>query len=286
MSSCRPEVSVFSFQVSRGGLSTTMKDRVTAHLLLAQKLAAEGDREKALDAVKKALSVDPGEMIITEVLLSIERSLNNETNEDNEDDGLPEIDVQPSAFERNSTANMDSKLEKAFKLSDEAMASGNDSKAIAYLKKAAQLFPDEPEVFERMEQLTLDIKAANFVKIGLEKLSSGDVQKAVAASRKAFDIMPETKGLDELLSRIEAATHSPEVTNVPEKLQEKEPVEAAVHVSTDQGALLWADRIRAAVKEDRFEEAGQMIAEAVKRHPNDSLLDSFHTKLKRLGFVN
>jgi tetratricopeptide (TPR) repeat protein len=261
-----------------------MKDRVKAHLLQAQNLALAGEREKALDAVKKALAIDPGEMIITEVLLSMERSLNNKTENINSE--LPEISVQQPARERNNTANMDSKLEKIFKLSGEAMESGNDSKALAYLKKAALLFPDEPEVFAKTEQLKLSIRAANLVKTGFEKLSEGDVKRAVSSSRKAFDLQPDVKGLDELLSRIEAATDSIGGSEIKESPQKEVPTGAIAQASTDQGALLWTDRIRAAIKEDRFEEAGQMIAEAVKKHPQDALLDSFHAKLKRLGFVN
>ncbi len=67
-----------------------------------------------------------------------------------------------------------------------------------------------------------------------------------------------------------------------EQEEAEDPDDAVI---PDAGAMLWADRIRAAVKDDRFEEAGKMVAEAVRNHPDDPLLDSFHTKLKRLGFV-
>lgn len=242
------------------------KNRVEDLLLQAREYLDQDRREDALNCVRKALEADPGEMVITEVILNLERSKN-----------APEPPgrrpVQPKA-ERNSTEDMDPKLEKAFMLSDQALDQGNDAKALAYLKKAQQLFPDEPSVEEKLESLKNRIRAGNMVRIGLKKLEEGDHRKAVAASRRAFELMPEAPGLDELLSRIEG-TEEPPSAAAPEEPRVPE-----------SGAMLWADRIRAAVKEEKFEEAGKMVTEAVRNYPNDPLLDSFHIKLKRLGFAD
>jgi len=247
------------------------RDRVEDLLLQARRYLSTGNREDALACIKKALQEDPGEMIITEVILSIERS--GEMPGDNSDH---------QSVERNNADNMDPKLEKAFTLSDEALAAGNSAKALAYLKKALQLFPDEPEVEERIDILKNRIRAGNLVQIGLQKLAEGDSQKAVAASRKAFALTPDATGLADLIARIESSEKAEAFTvnQEPEKDEVVQP-----HIP-DGSAMLWADRIRAAVKEDRFEEAGRMVAEAVRNHPGDPLLDSFHSKLKRLGFVD
>lgn len=247
------------------------KNRVKVHLVQAKQHAVEGNRDLALDSVKKALALDPGEISITEILLSMERDETGHVQQ--EDNDLSETTFQQTLnvniIERNNTTDMDSKLEKIFSLSNEALASGNEAKALAYLKKGVKLFPEEPEAGEKLQQLKDQIKAGNLVKIGLKKLSSGEVSKAIEASRKAFDLLPGAEGLEILLNRIEA-----EGENVSK--QEQDPAGEA---------QLWADRIRTAVKDDRFEEAGEMVAEAVNRHPNDELLDSFYSKLKRLGFV-
>lgn len=255
-----------------------MKDRVETLLRQARESLEKGNREEALQCVKKALEEDPGEMIITEVILGME------TSEDHPD----EFDInqnshkdRPPSFERTEAEDMDPKLEKAFRLSDQALASGDDAKALAYLKKAARLFPDDPAVEEKLTLLKNEIRAANLVKIGLKKLGEGDIPKAVAASRKAFEIMPEAPGLHGLLAMLEERETSPRGSS-DEPEETEDPDSARV---PDAGAMLWADRIRAAVKDDRFEEAGKMVAEAVRNHPDDPLLDSFHTKLKRLGFV-
>lgn len=258
-----------------------MKDRVETLLRQARENLAKGNREEALQCVKKALEEDPGEMIITEVILSMETS---EDHADEYDIHQREHKDRPPSVERTEAEDMDPKLEKAFRLSDQALASGDDAKALAYLKKAARLFPDDPAVEEKLTLLKNEIRAANLVKIGLKKLGEGDIPRAIAASRKAFELMPEAPGLHGLLSMLEETDTSPRrSSDEPEEAEDSEAEESSG--VPDAGAMLWADRIRAAVKDDRFEEAGKMVAEAVRNHPDDPLLDSFHTKLKRLGFV-
>lgn len=264
-----------------------IKNRVKAHLIQARKHAVMGNRDHALDSVRKALEIDPGEIAITEILISMERV--GSTRERIKEDDLVNNAVQRSSNERNNAADMDSKLEKIFRLSDEALASGNNSKALAYLKKAVQLFPDEQEADQKLQQLKDKVRAENLVKIGMKKLSEGDIEKAITASRRAFDLLPDVNGLEELISSIEEEEISPPVQEQELELDDNEEYEETTiteSIESPEGeALLWADRIRTAVKDDNFEEAGKMVAEAVRRHPDDTLLDSFYSKLKRLGFV-
>jgi tetratricopeptide (TPR) repeat protein len=258
-----------------------MKNRVKTHLIQARRFSARGNRAQALESIKKALTIDPGEIVITEVLISMERADDPETHQNAH--ALGGNTVQQSTSERNKTADMDPKLEKINRLSDEALASGNKSKALAYLKKAVELFPNEEEAEQKLQQLKNRIRAGNLVKIGIKKLSEGDTKKAITASRRAFNLQPDAEGLQELLDLIEQADgNTPEVTKQPAP----ETVRTEIKPATPRGeALLWADRIRTAVQDDQFEEAGKMVAEAIRRYPEDTLLDSFYTKLKRLGFV-
>ncbi|MEA3267439.1 MAG: hypothetical protein U9P42_10945 [Candidatus Fermentibacteria bacterium] len=269
-----------------------MRNRVKTHLIQARRHSDQGNRKQALDSIKKALVIDPGEMVITEVLISMERAEN--TIDQDENNNTEEIAIGGTSTERNKTADMDSKLEKIFSLSDEALASGNDSKALAYLKKAVQLFPDEHIADQKMQQLKNRIRAGNLVKIGKKKLSEGDIEKAITASRRAFDLLPAIEGLEKLLNDIEKVgtkitrkKPDPGADSTPAEesiIPQKEP-ETLEEEGQGGEALLWADRIRTAVKDDNFEEAGKMVAEAVRRHPDDTLLNSFYSKLKRLGFV-
>lgn len=280
-----------------------MKNRVKVYLIQAKQYAVEGKKEQALESIRKALAIDPGEMLITEVLLSIERSRDGDFQIENTE--LADTTVLQPNIERNNTTDMDSKLEKIFRLSEEARVSGNEAKALAYLKKGVQLYPDEPEAAQKLEQLKTSIKALNLVKIGLKKLAEGETEKAISASRKAFDLQPETEGLDELLARIEKLIKPEEEEEVVEETLEEEPdieynAESEESEDTEEEeeeleeeedspsgeTLLWADRIRTAVQDDNFEGAGKMVSEAIRRHPDDELLNSFHSKLKRLGFTD
>ena len=268
-----------------------MKNRVRTHLTQARQYVARGNRDEALLSIKKALSVDPGEILITEVLISMERADSVHEQQANSDE--IDIPILYPTIERNTTADMDSKLEKIFKLSDEALAAGNDAKALAYIKKAVQLFPEEQLAKDKLQDLKNTFKAENLVTIGVKKLSTGEIKKAIVASRKAFTLSPGVKGLSELLASIETAQNSisePKQEIKTEKPVVKETIKETIRETIEEQnpageALLWADRIRTAVKDDNFEEAGKMVAEAVRRHPDDPLLDSFYSKLKRLGFV-
>ncbi|MCD6587157.1 MAG: hypothetical protein J7K88_01260 [Candidatus Fermentibacteraceae bacterium] len=258
-----------------------MKNRVRTHLIQAQRYSVQGSRDLALDSIKKALAIDPGEMVITEILISMERA---ESAGIQIDDNAPVGNtVQISTSERNQTPDMDSKLEKIYRLSDETLVSGNKSKALAYLKKAVELFPNDHEAEQKLQQLKDRIRAEKLIKIGMKKLSEGDTRKAIIASRRAFNLLSDVDGLKELIDLIE---QSGKKADEEKPREETSVAEATVNPDTPEGeALLWADRIRTAVQDDQFEEAGKMVAEAVKRYPDDALLDSFYTKLKRLGFV-
>ena len=259
------------------------KSRVAYLLSQAKEHIDQNQRDEALYLIRQALQEDPGEMAITEIILSMERhgtvkKASEETH----------YQTNESTLERNYSGIMDPKLERAFKLSDDAFSQGNDAKALAYLKKAVSLFPHEPEAAERLSFMKTRIQAGNLVKIGRKKLSEGDIQKAVSASRRAFDLLASAPGLDELLAEIESIRKTETAgkpVRRPEPVEEPEPEIQDEPQGPESGTMLWADRIRAAVKEDRFEEAGKMVAEAVSTYPDDPLLNSFHTKLKRLGFV-
>ncbi|PIE51321.1 hypothetical protein CSA37_12280 [Candidatus Fermentibacteria bacterium] len=251
------------------------KSKVAYLISQAREYAETGQRDEALEMIREALREDPGEITITEVILSMERNENYRTSSG----------VAVTSIERNRKGTMDPKLLKAFKLSDEAYSNGNEAKALAYLRKAASLFPESTEAESKLAEMKTRIQATNLVAIGIKKLDEGDFAKAAAASKKAFELMPDAPGLDNLRARIEKGSCEPESI-------QKTAAEPAGENPNDSGnahsaeAMLWVDRIRAAVKEDRFEDAGKMVAEAVENHPGNPLLNSFYTKLKRLGFIS
>ena len=274
-----------------------MHDKIKNCLIRAKKHASQGNRNAAIDCIKEALSIDPGEMLITEVLLSLEREHNKPSVTDK-----PEKNnniEQQSTIERISSQPMDAKLEKIFLLSDKAREVGDDVKAIAYLKKARKLYPDNSDVEEKLQALKTLVGASNLVLIGLKALDNDNISKAINASRKAFNLDPNANQLQELISRLEDLSSEetempkPEIKLEPKPKPKPKPKKIDKTIekteidedSPEGEALLWADRVRRAVQDDEFEEAGKMVADAIAKFPQDELLNSFYSKLKRLGFA-
>ena len=81
-----------------------MKNRVKTHLIQARRYSVQGNRDLALDSIKKALAIDPGEMVITEVLISMERAGSSGTQF--EDNAHVTDTVHISTSERNKTADI------------------------------------------------------------------------------------------------------------------------------------------------------------------------------------
>ncbi len=278
-----------------------MQNKIKNCLIRAKTHAREGNKNAAIDCVKEALVLDPGEMLITEILLSLEREYNKPPPPVTKKIKTKKATEQIS-IERISSQPMDAKLEKIFQLSEKAREAGDDVKAIAYLKKARKLYPDNPTVEEKLQSLKILVGASNLVLIGLKALDNDNIPKAVSASRKAFNLDPDANQLQELITRLEnVTTESNAKTKKPEKVVKKPakkraarakkivskeiPGEEIAKDSPEGEALLWADRVRRAVQDDEFEEAGKMVTDAIKKFPNDDLLNSFYSKLKRLGFA-
>ena len=276
-----------------------MQNKIKNCLIRAKTHAREGNKNAAIDCIKEALVLDPGEMLITEILLSLEREYNKPPPPVTKKIKTKKATEQISTIERISSQPMDAKLEKIFQLSEKAREAGDDVKAIAYLKKARKLYPDNPAVEEKLQSLKTLVGASNMVLIGLKALDSENIPKAVSASRKAFNLDPDANHLQELITRLEdlskEATERPEETKkavkekvkkVKENVTSKETINEEMDEDSPEGeALLWADRVRRAVQDDEFEEAGKMVTNAIKKFPNDELLNSFYSKLKRLGFA-
>ncbi len=194
-----------------------MHDKIKNCLIRAKEHAREGNKNAAIDCVKEALVLDPGEMLITEILLSLERDYKKPPLTITKKTKTKKATEQISNIERISSQPMDAKLEKIFQLSEKAREAGDDVKAIAYLKKARKLYPDNPAVTEKLQSLKTLVGASNLVLIGLKALDNENIPKAVSASRKAFNLDPEANRLQELIARLEDL--SKETTKKPEEVK-------------------------------------------------------------------
>jgi len=260
------------------------QDKVRDFIRDAHRNAVSGNRGRALELIRKALSLDPDERVITETILAMEQ-------------GEPSPKPRPAPVipdpvrlsERTDPMAIDPKLEKALDLSEQCRRSGENNKALAYLKKAKVLFPDNPIVEERLTTLTSCLQAETLICVARKRMDQGEMQKAVMAARQAFAVLPDAPGLCELLSDLEAISrNSPNVQFEGEyrhdiDLNDGEDIED--YDETQDSVDDFIERIRQLVRDDRWDEAAILVEQGVADFPDNELLETFKVKFKRLGFL-
>ncbi|MFO7625884.1 MAG: hypothetical protein R6V62_01340 [Candidatus Fermentibacteraceae bacterium] len=261
------------------------QDRVRDFITDAHRNAVSGNRERALELIRKALALDPDERVITETILAMEQG-----SAPAKPRPAPVIPDPVRLPERTDPMAIDPKLEKALDLSEQCRRSGDNAKALAYLKKAKGLFPDSSLVEERLTTLTTCLQAETLISVGRKRMEQGEMQKAVSAARQAFAVLPDTPGLCELLSELEAISrNSPAVQFEGEyrhdiDLNDGEDFEE--YEDTPYSVDDFIERIRQLVRDDRWDEAAILVEQGVSDFPDNELLETFKVKFKRLGFLN
>jgi tetratricopeptide (TPR) repeat protein len=260
-------------------------DRVRDFIRDAHRNAVSGNRERALELVRKALALDPDERVITETILAMEQGAAPAKPRP-----APVIPDPVRLPERTDPMAIDPKLEKALDLSEQCRRSGDNAKALAYLKKAKVLFPDSSLVEERLTSLTSCLQAETLISVARKRMEQGEMQKAVSAARQAFVALPDAQGLGELLSDLEATSkNSPAVQFEGEyrhdiDLNDGEDFEE--YDDTPDSVDDFIERIRQLVRDDRWDEAAILVEQGVSDFPDNELLETFKVKFKRLGFLN
>lgn len=260
------------------------QDRVRDFIRDAHRNAVSGSRERALELIRKALALDPDERVITETILAMEQGSSPPKPRP-----APAIPEPVSLPERTDPMAIDPKLEKALGLSEQCRQSGDNAKALAYLKKARALFPDNQLVEERLTALTACLQAETFMTVARKRLEQGDMQKAVAAARQAFSVLPDAPGLPELLSDLETVSRNAPAQQFEGEyrhdidLNDGEDLED--YDGTPESLDDLIERIRQLVRDDRWDEAAILVEQGVSDFPDNELLETFKVKFKRLGFL-
>lgn len=261
------------------------QNRVRDFIKDAHRSAVSGNREHALELVRKALALDPDERVITETILAMEQGAAPAKPRP-----APVIPDPVRLPERTDPMAIDPKLEKALDLSEHCRRSGDNAKALAYLKKAKKLFPDSSLVEERLTTLTACLQAETLISVARKRMEQGEMQKAVSAARQAFAVLPDAPGLCELLSDIETVSrNSPAVQFEGEyrhdiDLNDGEDLEE--YDDSPDSVDDFIERIRQLVRNDRWDEAAILVEQGVSDFPDNELLETFKVKFKRLGFLN
>jgi len=187
----------------------------------------------------------------------------------------PEAEAMENNQERIPSMPPEDQLTKLFEASDREYDNGNQQKAIAYLKRARKLDPDNPEVGSRIEILKTKIKSANLIRIAGKRLALGETARAITLVRQAFDLRPDSAGLDELLSDLESMP----VTTSP-------AAEVADSRETRSGASdEYISQIRQLVQDNALERAASIAEDALHIFPGDELVVEFVENFKKLGLL-
>lgn len=265
-----------------------MKQNVKVIARLVRKAKKElerGKRKEALELMKKAVSVDDNNGLVIQIIQAIGRKKTPESmteyipESQQQKPGTEEPYEQPQVLngekERKASMASDDQLKKLYDASDRAFDGGHQQKAVAYLKRARKLDPENPEVESRLDSLRIKIKSTNLISIARKKLAAGDVQKAVELVRQVFDIMPESNGLHELLEDIERnpgkiASSTEDENPGPERQESNKP---------------YIIEIRELIQKNSLEEAAFIAERYFEKNPDDALLTEFVENFKKLGLI-
>ncbi len=277
------------FRSSKAGKLVTEQEKVRDLIVEAREKALSGNREKALELIRKAIAMDPDEQVITDSILAMEKGAWERAPR------APREPATATPAETTAPEAADPRLEKALSLSKRYRLEGDNAKALACLKKAARLFPDNTLVKKRLSSLTTTLQAETMVSVARKRMDEGDMAAAVLAARQAFHILPGVSGLEELLSDMEASSETgfgtePEPSSEAgfdwdDDDDEDWEEEEEVVLMDDAGGSVedLIERIRLLVREDRWEDAAVLVREGVAAFPENELLESFNIKFKRLG---
>ncbi len=254
---------------------------ITRLVRKAKKELDSNNRTEALELMKKAVSIDDNNGLVIQAIQSINQKETAMTMswELYEEPFFDEPDEQPQApveeIERKISMTKGDQLAKLFEASDKAFGEGHQAKAIAYLKKAKKLEPDNFEVEKRLDSLKIKMKATNLISLSRRDLKAGNLPEAVRFAHQAFEMMPGVNGLRELLEDLEKvdsnASSASESTN--------ENITRAV---SDKPYIAI---IRALVQDNSLEDAAYVALKSYEDNKDDELLLQFIKNFKKLGLI-
>ncbi len=288
----------------------------------AKKKLIQGKRDEALELMRKAVNIDDNSGVLVQVIKVIGRKQAKTADQGDDDNEQPvnlepereppveeieeeeplqeEIPYEPEPDEvaskveeqeRKTSMTVGDQLQKLFQASDTEYERGHQQKAIAYLKKARKLAPDDAEVTERIQLLKTRIKSANLVMIARKKLQAGEAAEAVGLARQAFDMLPDATGLDDLLEELQ--NYTPETGAVDDLELEDVMIDDDLDLDVpddldsheDGSAQSFITEIRHMVQNNSLEAAAQLAEKAFAIHPEDELLEEFVDNFKKLGLL-
>ncbi len=260
-------------------------DRVNDLLRTARRQVESGDRDQALQTLRKALDLDPSNADVREEIQSIEREI-----------------AAMKVFKRSRTmrahATEEAKgpasegfVEECIRRSQEAMDAGDEIRALQELERARRQEAENEEINRRIKSIKRSIKANNLADLGFTRLRSGDPAGALEQAWNIFNFWALAPALGKLVSELEkvqAPAPAVRPAGEPEELEIdtedliEVPAATAAPAAPRDAASAVAS-IRRRISENEFTEALEEAAAARERYPRDATVRELFDKLQKVA---
>jgi TonB family protein len=251
-------------------------------LRAAEEQLQKGEREKALEILRKALSRDPGNEAVQQQISSIEREI-----------------AAMSSFKRTRSRRSHAPertvptgtdfVEECLERSKQAFDEGDEVRALQELERAKRHDPEDRKVQKQIQIVRRSIKANNLYDLGVAKLRAGQVEIALEQARKIFVFWPSAPALERLLDEIEGretpVIEEPEEIDIEEveELEEmEEEAEAAPEPAISPSEVV-VTSIREKIARSSFAEALQEAREGIRKFPENDTLQKLLEKLEKIA---
>lgn len=252
-------------------VSPGMKKRAEQLVARAGELARAGNRDKALLALQRAAELDPENEQIQKSIAELEREQAAMRNFSKSRSARAHTNIgqaTPADF-----------VSECMKRSDEALAEGDEVRALQELERAKRHDPENIDVNRKIQILRRQIKVNGLFDKAVARLASGEPAEAVVAARRIFEMWSMAPSLPELVSRIEAWTPAGAAKPEAAPVRKTRQAPSAAAVSPETAAVA---SIRDRIAKSAYKEAYQEAIEASSRYPGNTTIRDLITGLEKL----
>ncbi len=252
-------------------VSPGMKKRAEQLVARAGELARAGNRDKALLALQRAAELDPENEQIQKSIAELEREQAAMRNFSKSRSARAHTNIgqaTPADF-----------VSECMKRSDDALAEGDEVRALQELERAKRHDPENIDVNRKIQILRRQIKVNGLFDKAVARLASGEPAEAVVAARRIFEMWSMAPSLPELVSRIEAWTPAGAAKPEAAPVRKTRQAPSAAAVSPETAAVA---SIRDRIAKSAYKEAYQEAIEASSRYPGNTTIRDLITGLEKL----
>jgi tetratricopeptide (TPR) repeat protein len=242
----------------------------------------KGDRNKALDVLRKALKKDPGNEKIQEQITAIEREIAAMRS-------FKQTRSRRSHSPERTVPTGTDFVDECLERSREAFNEGDEVRALQELERAKRHDPDNRKVQRQIQVVRRSIKASNLYDLAIARLRSGDIPAALEQARKIFAFWPSAPALEKLLDEVEGHTEHPVIEEPEEidieeieELEEIEEKEEAPEPAISPSEVV-VTSIREKIARSSFAEALQEAREGIRKFPDNETLQKLLDKLEKIA---